>query len=85
MANIMVVPAQAYVNIGYPRDYWLITLKAIRAFDTSISHAFQTSQYDFRAFDKVKISDFFNTVELVLKDRSREGWKMVSYSRWSFN
>ena len=36
------------MNIGYLSDYRLITLKAIRAFDTSISRAIQTtSRYDF--------------------------------------
>ena len=40
------------MNIGYPSDYRLITLKSIRATDTSISRAIQTtSRYDFRAND----------------------------------
>ena len=52
MTTITVLPAQSRVNIGYLSDYRLITLKAIHAFDTSISRAFQTTtRYDFRAFD----------------------------------
>ena len=40
------------MNIGYLSDYRLITLKAVRAIDTSISRAIQTtSRYDFRAND----------------------------------
>ena len=44
---------KAGVYIGYLNNYWLITLKAIRAFGTPISRAFQTtSWYDFRPSQK---------------------------------